>query len=142
MIFLVLLLFNLSLSFIPRQSAISFIHFDCFDCTVCLCDRLAGASLIAPVINHWWPDLPANLSKQGFSKHLPQDQWALGVAHYAPWLVHWWESQKYFPALSVSAHSRDILNSHDKELLPKIHPRRVDYMVIASPYYNSQILAL
>ncbi|XP_031128200.1 uncharacterized protein LOC116030173 [Ipomoea triloba] len=90
--------------------------------------RLAGASLIAPVINHWWPNIPANLSKQGFSKHLPQDQWALGVAHYAPWLVHWWETQKYFPALSVSAHSRDILSSHDLELLPKIHPRRVDYM--------------
>ncbi|XP_019153142.1 PREDICTED: uncharacterized protein LOC109149675 [Ipomoea nil] len=90
--------------------------------------RLAGASLIAPVINHWWPSIPANLSKQGFSKHLPRDQWALRVAHYAPWLVHWWETQKFFPALSVSAHSRDILSPHDLELLPKIHPRRVDYM--------------
>ncbi|VFQ59334.1 unnamed protein product [Cuscuta campestris] len=90
--------------------------------------RLAGATLIAPVVNYWWPNLPKNLSRKAYSELLPRDQWALRVAHYAPWLVYWWDTQKYFPALSVSAHSLDILSTQDKQLLPKIHPPRKDYM--------------
>ncbi|CAH9127798.1 unnamed protein product [Cuscuta epithymum] len=91
--------------------------------------RLAGAALIAPAVNYWWPNLPANLSRKVYSEQLFWDQWALRVAHYAPpWLVYWWHSQKYFPAFSVSAYSLDVLSSQDKELLPKIHSPRKDYM--------------
>ncbi|KAE8689252.1 putative nucleotide binding protein [Hibiscus syriacus] len=56
---------------------------------------------MAPVINYWWPGLPANLSKEAYSLQLPQDQWALRVAHYMPFLVFWWNTQKLFPASSV-----------------------------------------
>ncbi|CAH2062581.1 unnamed protein product [Thlaspi arvense] len=50
--------------------------------------RLAGASLIAPAINFWWPNLPRNLSKEAFDKQLPQDQWAYRISHYIPWLTY------------------------------------------------------
>ncbi|XP_057477047.1 uncharacterized protein LOC130764748 isoform X2 [Actinidia eriantha] len=46
--------------------------------------RLAGATLIALVVNYWLPGFPANLSKEAYYKQFPQDQWALRVAHYAP----------------------------------------------------------
>ncbi|KAJ0101541.1 hypothetical protein Patl1_05898 [Pistacia atlantica] len=48
--------------------------------TVCLKyipHRLAGATLIAPVINYWWPGFPRNLSTEAYNLQLPQDQWAL-----------------------------------------------------------------
>ncbi|XP_049379969.1 uncharacterized protein LOC125844692 isoform X1 [Solanum stenotomum] len=64
-------------------------------------NRLAGAALVAPVVNYWWPSFPANLSTEGYNLQLPQDQWALRVAHYAPWLVYWWNTQKWFPYNSV-----------------------------------------
>ncbi|KAJ0810885.1 putative alpha/Beta hydrolase [Helianthus annuus] len=49
---------------------------------------LAGATLIAPVVNYWWPGLPSNLSQQAFSKQFLQDQWSLRVAHHSPSLIY------------------------------------------------------
>lgn len=80
--------------------------------------RLAGATLIAPVINFWWSGLPANLSTEGFSTQLLWDRWSLRVAHYAPWLTYWWNTQKLFPSLSVISQSPEMLSRQDKELIP------------------------
>ncbi|KAK8560726.1 hypothetical protein V6N13_026162 [Hibiscus sabdariffa] len=40
---------------------------------------LVGATLMAPVVNYWWPDwpLPANLWEEACRLRLPQDQWAM-----------------------------------------------------------------
>ncbi|VFQ74203.1 unnamed protein product [Cuscuta campestris] len=81
--------------------------------------RLAGASLVTPVVNYWWHNFPGNLSREAYYNQLPQDQWTLRVAHYAPWLTYWWNTQKYFPSSSVAANKLEIFNSHDRELLPK-----------------------
>eukprot|EP00262_Sarcandra_glabra_P013715 TRINITY_DN3869_c0_g2_i2.p1 TRINITY_DN3869_c0_g2~~TRINITY_DN3869_c0_g2_i2.p1 ORF type:complete len:417 (+),score=54.23 TRINITY_DN3869_c0_g2_i2:135-1253(+) len=85
--------------------------------------RLAGAALIAPVVNYWWPGFPANLSKEAYYQQFVQDQWMLRVAHYLPWLTYWWNTQKWFPSSSVAAHSPDILCQQDKELIPKFAAR-------------------
>ncbi|XP_022958610.1 uncharacterized protein LOC111459783 isoform X1 [Cucurbita moschata] len=79
--------------------------------------RLAGASLLAPAINYWWPSFPANLSKEGLSSQLPQDQWALRVAHHLPWLTYWWNTQKFFPQVSILAGRPEILSSQDIEII-------------------------
>ncbi|KAL4560388.1 hypothetical protein LXL04_032538 [Taraxacum kok-saghyz] len=81
--------------------------------------RLAGATLIAPAVNYWWPSLPANLSKQAFSELFVEDQWSLRVAHHLPSLTYWWNTQKLFPSYKAIAHSPDILSSQDVELIPK-----------------------
>ncbi|KAM0053535.1 hypothetical protein Hdeb2414_s0007g00260621 [Helianthus debilis subsp. tardiflorus] len=60
--------------------------------------RLAGATFIAPVFL--------------------QDQWSLRVAHHSPSLTYWWNTQKWFPSLTVIAHSPDILSRQDRELKP------------------------
>ncbi|KAL4585914.1 hypothetical protein LXL04_010541 [Taraxacum kok-saghyz] len=81
--------------------------------------RLAGATLIAPADNYWWPSLPANLSKQAFPELFVEDQWSLRVAHYLPSLTYRWNTQKLFPSSKAIAHSHDILSSQDVELIPK-----------------------
>ncbi|MQM21645.1 hypothetical protein Taro_054689 [Colocasia esculenta] len=81
--------------------------------------RLAGAALLTPVANYWWPSFPANIFKQAFYKQLRADQWAVGVAHYLPWLTYWWNTQKWFPISNVIAHDPAILSPADKPLFPK-----------------------
>ncbi|GMH09931.1 hypothetical protein Nepgr_011772 [Nepenthes gracilis] len=88
--------------------------------------RLAGATLLTPVVNYWWPGLPANLSTEAFNRQSQQDQWALRVGHYTPWLTYWWNTQKLFPASSVIAHSPDNLSRQDKEIMAKRLLRKED----------------
>ncbi|KAE8668427.1 germin-like protein subfamily 3 member 2-like [Hibiscus syriacus] len=82
--------------------------------------RLAGAALLAPVVNYWWPGFPKILSTEAYYQQSPNDQWALRVSHYAPWLTYWWNTQKWFPVCSAITHSADIFSSEDKKLLPEI----------------------
>ncbi|KOM39037.1 hypothetical protein LR48_Vigan03g241900 [Vigna angularis] len=81
--------------------------------------RLAGAVLIAPVLNYWWTGLPRNLTNEVFYRQKLQDQWTLRVVHYIPWLTYWWNTQTWFPSSSLIADSLDLLSLQDKELLPK-----------------------
>ncbi|KAG5237866.1 hypothetical protein IMY05_010G0190300 [Salix suchowensis] len=82
--------------------------------------RLAGATLIAPVVNYWWPGFPANLSTEAYYLQLPQDQWTLRVAHHAPWLTYWWNSQKWFPASAVAAGKPEVFSRQDLEILSMV----------------------
>ncbi|CAN1747750.1 hypothetical protein LINPERHAP1_LOCUS3182 [Linum perenne] len=80
--------------------------------------RLAGASLMAPVVNYWWPGFPSELSTKAYYLQLPQDQWTLRVAHYAPW-TYWWNTQKWFPASGVAAGHPEVFSTQDLEILSK-----------------------
>lgn len=80
-------------------------------------DRVAGVTILAPVVNYWWSGLPANLSAEAYNKQLQRDRWALRVAHYAPWLIYWWNTQTLFPRLSVIDHIPEIFSRHDKEIV-------------------------
>ncbi|XP_022892551.1 uncharacterized protein LOC111407359 [Olea europaea var. sylvestris] len=84
--------------------------------------RLAGAALIAPVINYWWSSYPANLSSKAYNLQPLEDQWALRVAHYTPWLVYWWNTQKWFPSSSVTAGKPNLL-APDLKIVSKIAGR-------------------
>ncbi|KAK4749288.1 hypothetical protein SAY87_026737 [Trapa incisa] len=81
--------------------------------------RLAGASLLTPVVNYWWRGLPSNLSREAYYEQLPQDQWAVRVAHYLPWLANWWNTRKWFPGSSVVTLSTNILSLPDKIVISK-----------------------
>lgn len=82
-------------------------------------DRLAGAALVSPVVNYWWPGFPANLSTEAYYEQYPSDQWAVRVAHYTPWLTHWWNTQKWFPASSVAS-GKPNFSRQDIEILTKL----------------------
>ncbi|XP_022142422.1 uncharacterized protein LOC111012560 [Momordica charantia] len=83
--------------------------------------RLLGAALVVPFVNYWWPSVPSALSKQSFRK-LPQSfQWIFGIAHYTPWLYHWW-TRKKFP----STVDEGMFTDSDLELLKGILLERPD----------------
>ncbi|XP_047966935.1 uncharacterized protein LOC125211249 isoform X2 [Salvia hispanica] len=63
--------------------------------------RLAGAALIAPVVNYWWPSFPPTLATEAYNLQPVQDHWALRVARHTPWLVYWWNTQKLFTGSSA-----------------------------------------
>ncbi|GJX33731.1 alpha/beta hydrolase fold protein [Tanacetum coccineum] len=83
--------------------------------------RLAGAVLIAPGINFWWPNMPSNLTNEAFSRQVKQDQWSYRVAHYVPWLSYWWNTQKWFPSFSIIDGSTAILCPSDMQALLKLY---------------------
>ncbi|XP_059457298.1 uncharacterized protein LOC132187121 [Corylus avellana] len=90
--------------------------------------RLAGATLIAPVVNYWWQGLPANLSSDAYYKQPPQDQWSLGVAHYVSWLTYWWNTQKWFPPASVVDNKPDhIFSRQDLQFISQVAGREMHH---------------
>ncbi|KAJ4971858.1 hypothetical protein NE237_004957 [Protea cynaroides] len=82
--------------------------------------RLAGASLIVPVVNYWWPSLPANLSRTALREKAVPDQWIFRIAHYAPRLLYWWRSQKWLPPAPMFEGHPVIFSRKDKEILTKM----------------------
>ncbi|KAF8397902.1 hypothetical protein HHK36_016827 [Tetracentron sinense] len=81
---------------------------------------LAGVSLVAPIINYWWPSFPANLSQEVYKGRLVEDRWTFRVAHYAPQLLYWWLTRKWFPSLSAKGSNPPIFSRRDKEILTKM----------------------
>uniref|UniRef100_A0A7N0V146 AB hydrolase-1 domain-containing protein n=1 Tax=Kalanchoe fedtschenkoi TaxID=63787 RepID=A0A7N0V146_KALFE len=93
-------------------------------CLKYLPHRLAGATLIAPVVNYWWSGLPVNLTNEAYYHFQPpRDQWAVRVSHYAPWLMYWWNTQKWFPPHSVVTGNPSVMSRRDMELVPKLASR-------------------
>lgn len=93
--------------------------------------RLAGAALLAPVSNYWWPGFPANVWRDAWFQQLLPDQFAVGVSHYLPWLTYWWNTQKWFPASSVIAMRPELFSPGDLKVVPKF---------LARDHYLGQIL--
>lgn len=82
--------------------------------------RLAGAALVVPVVNYWWPSLPSNLSKEAYKKQLLRGQCSLWVAHYIPQLLYWWMTQKWFPCSSLVEENPKIFTTKDKAIIEKM----------------------
>ncbi|XP_060201227.1 uncharacterized protein LOC132629853 isoform X1 [Lycium barbarum] len=89
--------------------------------------RLAGAALLTPVANFWWPGFPANLTEKIYYNMPAPDLWTVRVAHYLPWLTYWWNTQKFFPSSRVAAHSPDIFSTQDKQLAPRFDSSQEPY---------------
>ncbi|KAL0460786.1 UNVERIFIED_CONTAM: hypothetical protein Slati_0705800 [Sesamum latifolium] len=88
-----------------------------YGCLKYIPHRLSGAALVVPLINYWWRCFPAELSKKGLSGLVPQDRWTFTVAHYAPWLLHWWLTRKWIPSMSILEGKTDIFSPSDLEIL-------------------------
>ncbi|KAL0322145.1 UNVERIFIED_CONTAM: hypothetical protein Scaly_2510900 [Sesamum calycinum] len=97
-------------------------------CLKYISHRLAGATLIAPVVNYWWPSFPSNLSAEAYLLQFRQDQWALRVAHHAPWLVYWWNTQKWFPPSSAVA-GKPKFTAPDLKVLSKLAVRLANRLI-------------
>ncbi|XP_054811397.1 uncharacterized protein LOC129312736 [Prosopis cineraria] len=79
--------------------------------------RLSGASLVVPFVSYWWSCFPRDLLRQAFKRLPPRDRWTFRVAHYAPWLLYWWMSQKWFPSLSFLTGNMSVFSPDDLDCL-------------------------
>ncbi|XP_072999574.1 uncharacterized protein [Typha latifolia] len=87
--------------------------------------RLAGAALVVPVVNYWWPSFPANLSGHVFGNLLAGDRRTFWIAHHLPSLLYAWMTQKWFQTSQAAAGHPDIFPEQDKEVIRKreaLHP--------------------
>lgn len=84
-----------------------------------LINRLAGATLMTPVVNYWWHNLPLNMTTKAYYKQPKHDQWALRVAHYFPWLTYWWFTQEWFPSSSVVQRNPAVFSNQDLSIVSK-----------------------
>ncbi|KAG2674437.1 hypothetical protein I3843_13G120200 [Carya illinoinensis] len=82
--------------------------------------RLAGVTLVVPVINFWWPSFPPKLVSENYKTQLKRDQIKLRIAHYAPGLVYWWLTQKWFPYSSILQRHPILFNKRDLETIQKM----------------------
>ncbi|KAH9321586.1 hypothetical protein KI387_016225, partial [Taxus chinensis] len=78
--------------------------------------RIQGAALISPVINYRWPGFPKQLSAEAYRQQERQDQWALRVLYYAPWLTYWWMTQTWFSSSTAIKGDWKSFNSQDNEM--------------------------
>ncbi|XP_020162857.1 uncharacterized protein [Aegilops tauschii subsp. strangulata] len=83
-------------------------------------ERIAGAAMMAPVVNYWWPGFPADLAAEVYNKQEVGDQWALRVSHYAPGILHWWMDQSWLPTSTVVAGTTPLPNKRDAEIRAKL----------------------
>ncbi|XP_020202709.1 uncharacterized protein LOC109788401 [Cajanus cajan] len=79
--------------------------------------RLAGATLMTPVVNYWWHNLPGNMSTKAYYEQPRRDQWAVRVSHYFPWLTYWWFTQKWFPSSSVVQRNHAVYSDQDLSII-------------------------
>ena len=85
-------------------------------------------AILAPVGNFWWSGFPPEVVEEAWNVQFPQDRGAVWVAHHLPWLTHWLNTQKVFPASSVIAYNPALLSEEDKLVIQKFAHRA--YMVI------------
>jgi len=109
----------------------------CVNVSVWFFLRLAGVTLVAPVVNYWWKNFPSEISTEAFNQQGRNDQWAVRVAHYAPWLTHWWNSQSWFPGSSVVARNLGMLSKADKEIMFKLGAARSQHEVYTTFFMTS-----
>ncbi|CAM0870448.1 unnamed protein product [Alopecurus aequalis] len=83
-------------------------------------ERIAGAAMMAPVVNHWWSGFPADLAAEVYNKQEVGDQWALRVSHHAPGILHWWMDQSWLPTSTVVAGTTPLPNKRDAEIRAKL----------------------
>lgn len=80
-------------------------------------ERLAGVSFVVPIVNYRWPSLPERLIMCDYRRILVQlSYW---FAKHAPWLLHWWVTQKWHPSNSVAERKPVFFNDQDLEALKK-----------------------
>lgn len=91
--------------------------------------RLAGAILVVPFVNYWWTKVPENILSKAF-KLLPEDiKWTFRVAHYVPWLLYWWLTQKWFPSSSIISGNSALLSDKDLVIAKKMSENPSPHMV-------------
>uniref|UniRef100_A0A0A9H0T2 Uncharacterized protein n=1 Tax=Arundo donax TaxID=35708 RepID=A0A0A9H0T2_ARUDO len=84
--------------------------------------RLAGAALVVPAVNYWWP-LPDNVSRSAYGKLDARDRRTFWIAHHTPSMFYAWLTQKWFRMSPIIRGERDAFTDKDWEILTELHRR-------------------
>ncbi|XP_048623312.1 uncharacterized protein LOC125592357 isoform X1 [Brassica napus] len=91
-----------------------------YSCLKYIPHRLAGAVLVVPFVSYWWTKVPQDILSKAF-KLLPEDvRWTFRVAHYVPWLLYWWLTQKWFSSSSIISGNSALLSDTDLVIIKKM----------------------
>ncbi|KAJ1286308.1 hypothetical protein BS78_03G343700 [Paspalum vaginatum] len=85
--------------------------------------RLAGAALVVPAVNYWWP-LPADVSRSAYGKLDVRDRRTFWIAHHAPSLFYAWITQRWFRVSPIVRYERDAFTVKDWEILTELHRKK------------------
>ncbi|KAK6235181.1 hypothetical protein SCA6_010518 [Theobroma cacao] len=78
---------------------------------------LAGVAMVVPVINYRWASFPDSLTREDYRRALVRLLY--WIAKYAPTLLHWWVTHKWFPSPSIMEKEPVFFNKRDIEALKK-----------------------
>ncbi|KAL6616409.1 hypothetical protein ACP70R_038679 [Stipagrostis hirtigluma subsp. patula] len=84
--------------------------------------RLAGAALVVPAVNYWWP-APADVSTSAYGRLDARDRLAFWIAHHFPSLFYAWMTQKLFAMSPIVRGERDAFTDKDWEILTETRRR-------------------
>ncbi|KAG8054676.1 hypothetical protein GUJ93_ZPchr0001g31290 [Zizania palustris] len=105
--------------------------------------RLAGAALVVPAVNYWWP-MPADVSESAYSKLHAADRRTFWIAHHMPWLFYAWFKQKLFRIAPVMQGQPEAFTEQDWEILTAIQRKEretgqvdmVSTLLLPSPMHS------
>ncbi|KAL3518545.1 hypothetical protein ACH5RR_021134 [Cinchona calisaya] len=87
-----------------------------WSCLMYIPHRLAGASLVVPFCNYFWPGLPTKVLNKAFKRLPVRDQWSFRIAHHFPWLFYWFATQKWIPTFKLEV-KEGMFTKRDLEVL-------------------------
>ncbi|KAG7556089.1 Serine aminopeptidase S33 [Arabidopsis suecica] len=90
-----------------------------YSCLKYIPHRLAGAVLVVPFVNYWWTKVPQDKLSKALELMPKKDQWTFRVAHYVPWLLYWWLTQKLFPSSSMITGNNALCSDKDLVIIKK-----------------------
>ncbi|KAK8963367.1 hypothetical protein KSP40_PGU004294 [Platanthera guangdongensis] len=92
-----------SIKYIPGRLSLD-MSAACRSCTSGPCGKLPVAGVSGELVG------------EAYRKQEVGDQWALRVAYYTPWLLHWWMSQPWLPTSTVVKATTHLPNQLDAQI--------------------------
>lgn len=91
-------------------------------------ERLAGVGMVAPVANFWWKSRTDTELADAWAGLVNEDRYTLLLARHAPFLLHWWFTQKTFRRANWSS-------LRDRPGNPRLGPKDFERL-LATPSNN------
>lgn len=87
--------------------------------------RLAGATLLCPVVNSWWSSFPGSLTWELWNKKSITERFGMLVTHNTPWLLYWFNSGNLLQKSSAMQPNPKLFSPTDMAILPKLAAREL-----------------
>lgn len=99
---------------------------------------MAGAALVAPLVNFWWASLPAEMARAAYEKREASDRRAMWIARHAPWLLYAYMTQNLVTPSAALARHPNVFSPQDLQILaalsqnpnpPEVQPLQIFFFL-------------